>query len=140
MNYSERITELLFDSKISLENFAKDIGVSRSTAYRWKNSEVQFLLSNLIIVANYFECSTDFILCKTDNFTKVTVKELPPFYLQLRKVMKEKKISTHKLRKLSAYDNKSFKQWRNGSEPLATTLLELSNILDCSIDYLIGRE
>lgn len=33
-----------------------------------------------------------------------------------------------------------FYNLEHGSEPLLSTLVELSNIFDCSIDYLIGRE
>lgn len=54
--------------------------------------------------------------------------------------MQEKSVSTYKLRQISRYDSKYFQKWDSGSDPLASTLIELATILDYSIDYLVGRE
>jgi len=53
--------------------------------------------------------------------------------------MKEAQISSYALRKISKYDGAYFYNWEHGSEPVLSTLAELSKIFDCTIDYLIGR-
>lgn len=140
MNYNEKINDLLFDNKITVKKLATDLNVSRTTVYRWINGESQLSLNNLVLLADYFKCSTDFILDTTQNFFTVMPKQLPKFSIRLREVMKEKQISTYKLRQISKYESIYFQKWDKGIEPLASTLLELSKILDCTIDYLIGRE
>ena len=67
-------------------------------------------------------------------------QNLPKFSLRLREVMKEKGVSTYRLRKESRYDGKYFQKWDRGSDPIALTLIEFADILDCTVDYLIGRE
>lgn len=139
-NFGERLNELLFENEMNAKELADDINISVTTINRWRNNETQFFFSNLVALADYFNVSTDFILCRTEDNSKVTSKILPSFSKRLREVMKEKGISSYKLRKISKYDGKYFQQWDNGSEPTASTLVELANILDCTVDYLIGRE
>lgn len=140
MNCGERINELLFDNKINAKQLAQDLSVSLTTLNRWRRNETQFLLSNLISLADYFQVTTDFLLCKTEDTPKVIPKVLPKFSTRLRQVMKEKRITTYTLRQISKYDGKYFQQWDKGSEPNVATLLDLSKILDCTVEYLIGRE
>jgi len=139
-NYGERLNELIFDMKISPEKLSKDLGVSLSTVYRWKNNETEFYLSNLVALADYFRCSVDFILCRTEDLQDYPPKQCPPFYQRLRTVMREKGVTTYKLRKTTRYDGQYFQKWSSGADPLASTIVELANILDCSVDYLLGRE
>jgi transcriptional regulator with XRE-family HTH domain len=139
-NYGERVKELMFDKKVSPKKLSADLGVSLSTVYRWRNGESEFLLTNLITLADYFCCSIDFILCREDFSADFTPKKCPPFSQNLRKVMKEKGLTTYKLRKNTRYDSIYFQKWDKGASPLASTLIELADLLDCSVDYLVGRE
>lgn len=140
VNYGERINDLLFERKISPEKLSEDLGVSLSTVYRWKNSETELFLSHLIALADYFRCAIDFILCRSEDMSDFPPQACPQFSKRLRQVMQEKGVSTYKLRKETRYDSKYFQKWDSGSDPLASTLIELANILDCTVDYLIGRE
>lgn len=139
-NYGERLNDLLFDKKITPEKLSEELGVSLSTVYRWKNNETELFLSNLIALADYFRCSVDFILCRSENMSDYPPKIRPPFSRRLRTVMKEKDVSTYKLRQNTRYDSKYFQKWDKGTDPLASTLIELADYLDVSVDYLIGRE
>ncbi|MCL2752081.1 MAG: helix-turn-helix domain-containing protein [Firmicutes bacterium] len=139
-NYGERLNDLLFERKISPEKLSEDLSVSLSTVYRWKNNEADFFLSNLIALADYFRCSADLILCRSEDYSDYPPKQCPPFSQRLRAVMREKGMSTYKLRKNTRYDGKYFNNWDKGADPLASTLIELAAILDCSVDYLLGRE
>lgn len=139
--FGERLNELLVQNNISPEKLASALEVSVSTVYRWKNNETKLFLSNLVSLANFLNCSIDFLLGRSEEvLTFLPISVLPKFSLRLREVMKEKGISTYRLRKETRYDGKYFQKWDNGSDPLALTLIELAEILDCNVDYLIGRE
>jgi transcriptional regulator with XRE-family HTH domain len=139
--FGERLNELLFQSSITPEKLASAINVSVSTVYRWKNNETKLFLSNLIALADYLNCSIDFLLGRSDEIlTFHPIRNLPKFSLRLRELMKEKGMSTYRLRKETRYDGKYFEKWDTGSDPLALTLIDLADILDCTVDYLIGRE
>ena len=135
---NERLNELLFDGKVSPKQLSQDMGVSLSTVYRWKN-DTNFRLSKLIALADYFRCSVDYILCLTEDCSDYAPKQCPQFYKRLRVVMREKGVSTYNLRKNTKFGGFLY-EWERGADPLASTLIELANILDCSVDYLIGRE
>lgn len=135
--FGERLSDIMFERNIIPEKMAKDLGISLSTVYRWKSNKTKIFLSNLVILADYLNCSIDYILGISDdisNFTKNN--DLPKFSMRLREVMKEKGISTYKLRKISSYDGKYFEKWDNGTDP---TAFNLANILDCTVDFLVGR-
>ncbi len=139
--FGERLNELLLLNNISPEKLAAAVDVSLSTVYRWKNNETKLFLSNLIALANFFNCSIDFLLGRSEEIiTFKPITDLPKFSLRLREIMKEKGISTYWLRKNTRYDGKYFQKWDNGSVPLALTLIELADIIDCTVDYLVGRE
>jgi len=139
-NFSERLNELLFDNGLSPEQFACEIGVSRATVYRWKIQPFRIFLSNLIAIADYFQCSIEFIIGRTEDNHRVTPKDYPKFSHRLRQVMKERGFSTYSLRKISRFDGKYFYKWDRGTDPVLPTLIELASIFGCSIDYLVGRD
>jgi transcriptional regulator with XRE-family HTH domain len=139
--FGERLNELITDQNITPEQLSSCIGVSVSTIYRWKKNETKLLLSNLVALSNYLNCSTDFLLGRSNNeeIPFAYKNNLPKFSIRLREVMKEKGISTYRLRKETQFDGKYFEKWDKGTDPLAITIIELADILDCSVDYLIGR-
>jgi transcriptional regulator with XRE-family HTH domain len=156
---------------MTAEQLAAALGISRTTVYRWKTHPHQIFLSNLIAVADYFNCSLEFLLGRTEinqpdanNIpgvnnadaapeaenapnantafdAKNTPKNKPPdFSRRLRAVMKEKGISTYYMRKVHRYNSMYFRKWASGSDLTVHTVIELASILNCTVDYLVGRE
>jgi len=138
--FGEHFNELMFYKNVTPEKLAETIGVNESTVYRWKNNKSNLSMTNLIKLANYFNCSLDFLLGRNNEILTYIPKSPMLFSKRLREIMKEYNISSYKLRKISRYDGKYFQKWDRGADPLAQTLIELADIFDCSIDYLIGRE
>lgn len=137
-NFSESLTEILNSKNISVEKLANAIGVSLATVYDWKRNEQDIKLSNLNSLANYFHCTFEFLVGINDLELFVEEKSLPHFGERLRAIMKEQNVSTYKMRQ-KGYGSKHFENWDNGTDPFLSTLIELSGILDCTIDYLVGR-
>ena len=55
-----RISELLVERNISNKTFAQAIGVNVSTVGRWKRNAKYMRLSQILKIADYFNCSLDF--------------------------------------------------------------------------------
>jgi transcriptional regulator with XRE-family HTH domain len=53
--------------------------------------------------------------------------------------MKEKQITRYNLVKNTNIYDSYFSNWKNGSDVNILTLIRLADYLDCSIDYLVGR-
>ena len=58
--FHERLTELMIEKVVNTVSLAAAIGVSDETVRRWKNGERDILLSQLVKLADYFQCSLDF--------------------------------------------------------------------------------
>ena len=115
--FHERLTELMIEKGVNTVSLAAAIGVSDETVRRWKNGERDILLSQLVKLADYFQCSLDFLAGRSDTVLDYLVREMPPFYDSLRAVMKEKGVTRYRLVKdLPIYDG-YFTNWKKGKSP-----------------------
>ena len=131
---------MFYHDEIKSEKLAQEIGVSGASVRSWRSGKQNIYLKNLLKLANYFECSLDFLVGLTENQDIVKVKSCPDFYENLRKVMKEKGISRYYLVHFTDLNDMSFTQWKKGSDVHIDKLIYLAKQLDCSIDHLVGRE
>lgn len=140
MNFGESLTSLMFDREITSKMLASDIGVALSSVNRWKTGTIDIGLSYLLKLCKSFSCSLDYLVGKTERAIKITNFQVENFGVQVRKVMKSKNISSYKLEKETRYSGGFFTDWDNGSDPRLSTLLELANYFNCSLDELVGIE
>ncbi len=139
INFGESLNEILSQRNIGVNDFAKAINISLTTAYSWLRNATEPNLSALIASADYLKCSIEFLIGRSADDSPIVAKSYPPIAQRIKEVMKESGISSYKLRKISKYDGSYFYNWEHGSEPMLSTLIELSNLFDCTIDHLIGR-
>lgn len=60
--FPEQLTFLLNHFKITKYRLEKQTGLSEKTVNRWHNGKTQPTIESLIRLANFFDCSVDFIL------------------------------------------------------------------------------
>ncbi len=140
VNFGESLGEILNNRNIKIKDFGKAINVSLATVYSWLSNSTEPNLSALISSADYLKCSIEFLIGRSEDESVMVGKNYPSLTQRIKEVMKEAGISSYKLRKISKYDGAYFYNWEHGSEPLLSTLVELSKLFECTIDYLIGRE
>ena len=65
----ERISRKIdrVDKGVNTVSLAAAIGVSDETVRRWKNGERDILLSQLVKLVDYFQCSLDFLTGRSDT-------------------------------------------------------------------------
>ena len=61
MNFSERLKELRLENNLGQIELAKKLGVSKGIVSLWENNLREPKLSNLIIIAKFFNVSIDFL-------------------------------------------------------------------------------
>lgn len=138
--FSESLSEILAERNVRPTELAKGAGVSLATVYSWLSGATEPNLSALVNMADMFVCSVDFLAGKNaDDYPPATGVILPPFAERVKEIMRENGITSYRLRKISKYDGAYFYNWAHGSEPRLSTLIELSRLFECSVDYLIGR-
>lgn len=77
MSFWERFYNLCKEKNIKPNPAAKEIGISSGALTKWKNGEVPGT-NSLNKIADYFECSVDYLLCKTDEKTKQVIQNEQP--------------------------------------------------------------
>ena len=142
LKFAERLNDLILEKDVTPQQIKEEIGVD---VYHKKSEKNEYtpLLSEFIKLADYFECSLAYLAGVEDESGKCAFQtDLPPFGARLRAVITERGISVRQLAKradlsgtIVIYD------WLNGKYlPRIGNLIEISKVLDCSLDYLVGRE
>ena len=140
MSFGEALSGIMFERNIDSKNLAIHLNVTQSTVNNWKSNRTGIELSMLVRLCNYFKCSLDYLVGKSERNIIPTNFTLKNFGLQVRKIMKLRNISSYKLQKETRFNGKYFNVWDNGSQPKLSTLIELANYFNCSLDELVGLE
>lgn len=83
MDTVDRIFKLLDESSLSQVDFANKLGVGKSLITDWKAKRVHSYNKYLDKIAECFDVSTDYLLCKTD------IKKEPPKSERLIELLKD---------------------------------------------------
>lgn len=139
--FNIRLKELMEDSNLTVKDLHKYVKVKEITnIYSWLRGDTLPSTENLVVMANLFKCSTDYLLGRTDDFTEVYAN-MKPFDVQLKKIMKLKKITQFKMRNDKVVYPSNFHKWfKLKNTPTIGSLLKLADYFGVSIDFLVGRE
>lgn len=138
--FGERLSELMKDEEINGINLGKKLGVSRSTVPRWIKGTRKIGLKNFIKVADYFNCTMDFLAGRSYEDIKFVPQTPPPFPHALKRALESCGKSRHYLDKYTKIKDSYLHNWYHGVEPDILSLVDLAEILGCTIDFLVGRE
>ncbi len=138
--FAERLSELMAIKNIKSEELGKEIGISGSSIRFWLRGKRQASLPNFIKLADYFGCTMDFLVGRSDEEMKFTPKVPPPLSAALRRAFELRGITRYSLDRDTKFKDSYIYSWDHGSSPDMVSLIELADILDVSIDYLVGRE
>lgn len=64
--FGERLNELLINNNLSQRQFALKLGFSSTIVSNWIKGKYQPTADNILLVAEFFDVSTDYILGKTE--------------------------------------------------------------------------
>ena len=74
MNISERIQSLRKSKGISQEELAEKLCVSRQAVSKWESGESTPDIDKIILISNYFDVTTDYILKGIESSKKISLK------------------------------------------------------------------
>lgn len=60
--FADRLKELRTDKKLSMKELSKQTGLSTTAICQWENNTTDISSDNLIIIAKFFNVSTDYLL------------------------------------------------------------------------------
>ncbi|MDE7306303.1 MAG: helix-turn-helix domain-containing protein [Clostridia bacterium] len=140
--FAEMLGDAMFEKNLNSPALAKELGISRNTLTRYLQG-VRFPSVNMLVkIADYFGCSTDYLL-GYDSIKRVTkFLPCPPFSERIKFLLKSKEGYTGYLFcKEAKISESNFYDWKNGKrEPSVDNVVKIAKFLDCSVDYVLGRE
>ena len=138
--FSESLAELMEERNLSVKDLAKEVGIKSSNIYYYLRAERLPSVESIVALANYFACSTDFLLGLTEENRPETYKACPPFSERLEFLIKYFNVSTYKVYTQTNVSKARFFDWKRGKyEPSLDNIIKLAEVFDCSVDFVLGR-
>lgn len=138
--FSESLAELMEEQNLSVKDLAKAVGVKSSNLYYYLRAERLPSVESIVALANYFACSTDFLLGLTEENRPETYKSCPPFSQRLDFLIEYFGVSTYKVYTQTNVSKARFFDWKRGKyEPSLDNIIKLAEVFDCSVDFVLGR-
>lgn len=139
--FAERLNELMFDNKTTPEILSIALSVDLSLIYKYLRKEYIPSTPNAIRIANYFNCSLDYLFGLTEDISTHFCKEYKPFAVCFQALLKEHNCTRYRLKKDTVLAKQSVDDWYNGKRvPTIDNLIVLAEYFSCSLDHFIGRE
>ena len=136
--FNERLKELT-EGK-SKHKLSKNLGFGESAIDGWCLGFRSPKLSYFIRLADYFNCSLDFLYGRSEDDTPPKPAPMPKLDERIKSVLKACGVTWYNVVKNTGLSKSTLLQWGRGRDPLLSKLAELADYLGVSIDYLVGRE
>ena len=148
---------------LTASKVAADTGTSTGNISDWKNGRSMPSAMKLDVLADYFDCSVDYLLGRTNNpnFEKAVIspEEKVPrqnsYRIGLRSVhlMYDSQKIAYRIKSTTKQQSKSLgevlsncglgkntvSKIEKGTDILTLNFAKIADYLDCSVDYLLGR-
>ena len=139
--FAERLSELMFDENIKAPKLSKAIGIHRTTITRYLACDKMPTLPNIILLADYFNCTIDFLIGRESENYQTKFKPCPPFNERLAYLFEHYKKSKSGLRDEQDISESIIFSWLRGEvQPSLDNLIKIADYFDRSIDFVVGRE
>lgn len=139
-NFVERLDTLMFDKRITAIKLSNDIGIASATVTRYLQGKFSPSVETLMKIADYFNCSCDYLLGRTDDDSTATFYPCPPFTEQLKVLKEHFKCPWMYFYTSTNITASRFYDWKNGkSVPSVDCVIMLADGFNCSVDFILGR-
>ncbi len=141
LKFPERLGELIFYGQKTQAQLAGELGCRQSSISRYLSGRALPTLGVAVKLADYFNCSVDFLLGLSGDSGNGKFSTPPPFGERLLKVCNEKGISRYRLQKMTDISESVMRYWIQGkTSPSLVNVVLIAEKLEISVDYLLGRE
>lgn len=140
LDFIDRLKCLISDTRKKIAEIAADLCITQQTLYNYLDGKTLPKYRELILLADYFNCSIDYMVGR-EHEKETKFKKCPPFSQSLKEVFKTHGTSESKIHKKVKISRSRFYAWLAGkSRPTLNNLIKLADYFGCTIDFLVGRE
>lgn len=139
---SEQLIELMNEDGLTQKTLAEKLNTSHSKISLYINDKSLPAFDVFVMLIEFFNCSADYLIGKNDYPERERIYlSVQPFGPRLKQILKERKISQYSFQKSAKISWSVLHSWfTEKSLPSIDNLKKVAEKLDCSVDYLLGRE
>ena len=138
--FVESLQELMVQRNITPENIHQAANLSLNVIYAWQRKAAMPNLISLVTLADYFNCSVDYLCGCVEQPSFVKSDTPSSFPERFRLLLTEKGITRRRLSAQTKISMCGIQRYLTGTgRPLLDNLIKLAVFFDYSIDYLLGR-
>ena len=138
--FSEVLDSLMFERELNATQLATAIGIDPTNIMRYLRCVRTPSVENLVKLADYFGCTTDFLLGREPENYPTTFYPLPPFSEQLKVLKEHFNCPWWQIYKTAHITSSRFYEWKNGTHaPTLDCVVMLADGFGCTVDFIIGR-
>ena len=139
-NFSKNLCSLMIEHQLNAPKLASILNTDRSNITRYMRGERLPLYQGFVAIIEFFNISADVMLGLVDYSNDKEFLPVQPFGDRLKKVLFETKTTQYAIEKDTGISSSSVYKWLYlDCVPTIESLVKLSNYIDVSIDYLLGR-
>ncbi len=134
------LDSLMFERELTLTQLANEVGIQKAILSRYMHSVMTPSVVNLVKLADYFQCTTDYLLGRENENYPTTFYPCPPFSEQLKVLKEHFNCPWWNFYKTAHISSSRFYEWKNGTRtPTLDCIIFLAEGFGCTVDFIIGR-
>lgn len=139
---SDTLTELIELNDLTEQTLAEKSGVPIACISSYVRGLQAPYVDTLVKLADYFNCSIDYLLGRTDKNCKKAYTDSVSFAQRFKELLKAYNCTSYNDTFGEMEISKSsFYEWKRGkSLPTLESLIKLADFFGCSVDFLLGRK
>ena len=139
-SFVENLNDLLIENSLDAKTLSNNLGMGNATITRYLNKDRVPTIKCLVKIADYFNCSTDYLLGLEDEIYPQTFQSCPPFAERVTFLLNYYKCSSYHIYHNAGIPQVRYYSWKNGvSVPTVDNVIKIAKLFDCSVDFVIGR-
>ena len=143
MNYTIHFVEILKDylerNSLTITEFAANVGMTEAGLSKWMTGKSYPSLIYLIKVADFFDCSLDYLVGRSEIADYVSATQKQNFCNRLDYLLTTNNKTFYQLAKACKFGCPIYAKWKKGKKPKPENLISIADYFNVSLDYLVGR-
>lgn len=143
---AENLKEFIDEQGMTASAFADTLNLEISDVVRYLHAERLPSVKSLVRIADFFNCSTDFLLgLEKEESENRNFLPCPKFSEQLKFLKEHFKCSSYyfysSTDEHTAISKSRYYDWKNGKrQPSVDNVVRLARRFNCRVDFILGRE
>lgn len=134
------LKELMSEQELNIKMLAEKTGIDETCITQYLQDKHIPTVEHLVMLADFFNCSTDFLLGKEEESRSLSFKACPPFNERIEFLLEYFNCTSSYIYKNTVSKSRYY-EWKNGTrQPSLDNVIKLADKLNCSIDFVLGRE